>query len=386
MIREIFVSRTWLGAVAVSLSITGAAGAVGNDNFADAEVLDPAMNLIEGSNVGATEEAGEPLSTWVGGGKSVWWRYDAPRDGYLEVSTVGSRTTANEELDTVLGVFLGTTLSDLGWFTYNDDDEESGALGSAVSFPVQKGKRYYVAVDSYDEEAGVAEGSIILHYTLRDPYKAPHWVLPNIDGTMLNSSNFLGKVTLVNIWATWCGPCRDEIPDLIELQNDYERFGFSVVGIAIDNAVTAGQAPRELVGNFAASYGINYPVVMTRPNWSSVEDRYGDITAIPTTFIVDRNNNMLWMLTGSRDKETFADILKPFLFDNIELKARNEGGETVLEWPSLAGAATAEVERASTLGESWSAVPAEIMDDGTQSSMRLGGETTGFYRLKVTPL
>lgn len=376
----------WIGAFAAFSLICGVEGAPANDHFANAEVLDPAVNLIEGSNVGATAEAGELLSTWVGGGKSVWWKYDAPQDGYMMVSTVGSRTTSDEELDTVLGVFLGTTLSDLAWFTYNDDDEDSDALGSVAHFPVQKGKRYYIAVDSYDDELGVQEGSIMLNYTLRDPYKGPDWILPSIDGSMVNVTNFHGQLTLVNVWATWCGPCRDEIPDLVELQNEYERFGFSVVGIAIDNATSPGEPPTGLVGDFAANYGINYPVVMTRPDWSSVEDAYFNISAIPTTFIVDRNNNILWMFTGSRDKETFAEIIKPFLFDNIEMKVRQEGSEIVLEWPSLTPAATAQAESVSSLGGNWSPIAADVWDDGTTSSVRLGSGATGFYRLKVTPL
>lgn len=376
--------KRWIGAVFLFTCSAGAAPA--NDHFADAEVLDISTNWIERSNIGATAEAGEPLSTWIGGGKSVWWRYDAPRDGYMKVSTVGSRTTSYEELDTVMGVFVGTSLSDLVWFTYNDDDDDLGTLGSVVNFPVQKGKRYYIAVDSYDDEFGLQEGEILLNYTLRDPYKGPNWVLPSIDGSMVNSTNFHGQLTLVNVWATWCVPCRDEIPDLVELQNDYGRFGFSVVGISVDDPTTPNQPPSELVGNFAASYGINYPVVMTRPNWRSVEDAYFDVSAYPTTFIVDRNNNILWMFTGSRDKETFANIINPFVFDNIELKVGQKGGEMVLNWLSVTGVATAQLERASRLDGIWSAIATEVLDDGTQSSMRLGSGATGFYRLKVTPL
>ena len=386
MREGLFSRKRWLARFTGLLSITSAVAAPVNDDFADAAVLDPARALTAGSNVGATAEAGEPLSTWVGGGKSVWWRYDAPRDGLLEISTIGSRTTQNQEMDTVMGVFIGTTLSDLAWLTYNDDDDNSASFGSVVFFPVQKGKRYFIAVDSYgDEEILPDEGSITLSYTLSDPIKAPNWILPNIDGTMFNSTNFQGKLTLVNVWATWCGPCRDEIPDLIELQSEYERFGFSVVGISIDDAIS-GQVPRGLVANFAANFGINYPVVMTRPGWSSVEDQYGDISVIPTTFVVDRNNNMLGMLEGSRDKAGFADLIKPYLFDNIELKVRREGGETVLEWISLAGAATVQVERATSLGGSWGSVAAEVFDDGANSSVRLSGNANGFFRLKVTAL
>ena len=377
----------WLVTFAGLFSIASAFAAPANDNFANAEVLDISTNWIERTNIGATAEAGELLTTWVGGGKSVWWRYDAPRDGYMEVSTVGSRTTSYEELDTVLGVFLGTSLNDLVWFTYNDDDEDLGALGSVVNFPVQKGKRYYIAVDSYDnEEEGVQEGEIMLNYTLRDPYKAPNWILPSIDGSMVNSTNFHGQVTLVNVWATWCPPCREEIPDLVQLQNEYQRFGFSVVGISVDDPTMPNQPPRELVGDFSASYEINYPVLMTRPSWRSVEDAYFDVTAYPTTFIVDRNNNILWMFSGSRDKETFANIINPFVFDNIDLKVRQEAGELVLEWSSVTGVATAQLERASSLGGSWSPIATEALDDGTQSSVRLAGGADGFYRLKVTPL
>ena len=206
-----------------------------------------------------------------------------------------------------------------------------------------------------------------------------------MDGTTVRSTNFAGGVRLVNFWATWCGPCIVEIPDLIEVQSKYERFGFSVIGISIDDPTTPGQPPRNLVENFAVQYGMNYPVVMTRPGGYLVEDQYGEVNAIPSTFLVDRNNNIVRTVVGSRDQAFFEALVKPYLFDNIGLSVRREGAETVIKWPSLAGAVSAhQLESAAEANGTWAASDAELTDDGTTTSMRISSNLRRFYRLRIT--
>ena len=254
---------------------------------------------------------------------------------------------------------------------------------------MQAGTRYYIAVDGWDYEDGTDVGYIVLNYSYSPTLpknEAPDWNLPTPGGPMLNSTNFDGKVMLVNFWATWCVPCIDEIPDLIEVHNKYERFGFAVIGISIDNAQMPGQPPSSLVGDFAANYAMDYPVVMTRPTWAAVENEFGNISAIPTTFLVDRENNIVRTVVGSRDQAFFEALVKPYLFDNIQLNVRHESGETVIEWPSLDGVVSGtQLEHISTLGQTWLPFGAEIIDDGTTASLRIPVSSSGFFRLRVTP-
>ena len=363
------------------------AGAPVNDHFANATLLNPTATAAAGSNIGATREVGEPVHADAGGGKSVWWIYDAPQTGYLTVSTLDSVTAGNFEMDTVLAVYTGSAVSALSEVASNDDDPDSDSYGSKVTFAVQSGTRYYIAVDGWPYDEGTEVGNIVLRYTytLKFPTKPePQWSLPSVDGTTVRSTNFASEVRLVNFWATWCGPCIVEIPDLIEVQSKYERFGFSVIGISIDDPTAPGQPPRNLVGNFAVQYGMNYPVVMTRPGGYLVESQYGEVNAIPTTFLVDRNNNIVRTVVGSRDQAFFEALVKPYLFDNIGLSVRREGAETVIEWPSLAGVVSAELESAAEANGNWATSDAELTDDGTTTSVRISSNLRRFYRLRIT--
>ncbi|HVK57266.1 MAG TPA: hypothetical protein VM735_00685, partial [Candidatus Kapabacteria bacterium] len=159
-----------------------------NDLFADAEVLNPTVTHVTGSNIGATSEPGEPIHAAFGGGRSVWWIYDAQETGYLSVNTFGSVSVDTFELDTVLAIYTGTTVNNILEIASNDDDEESDTYNSKLIFPVQAGTRYYIAVDGWNYDTGADQGAIQLEYifSLTLPtVPAPVWTLPNIDGSML---------------------------------------------------------------------------------------------------------------------------------------------------------------------------------------------------------
>ncbi len=112
---------------------------------------------------------------------------------------------------------------------------------------------------------------------VRNPDPAPAFQLKDLEGKDLKLEDYRGKVILLNFWATWCGPCRAEIPSLIELQRRY-KDRLQVIGLAID------EDDESFVRKFAVSEGINYPVAM-----GSVDVRvaYGGVTALPTVFVIN---------------------------------------------------------------------------------------------------
>jgi peroxiredoxin len=136
------------------------------------------------------------------------------------------------------------------------------------------------------------------------PMAAPGWQLQDLEGKSVKLSDFKGKVVVLNFWATWCGPCREEIPDLVSLQKQYTTQGLVVLGISMD----AGGATR--VAGFAKKMEINYPIVMGD---AKVSAAYGGIRVLPTTFIIDRKGNVVDGLEGATDRAGLEAKIKPVL-------------------------------------------------------------------------
>jgi thiol-disulfide isomerase/thioredoxin len=105
-----------------------------------------------------------------------------------------------------------------------------------------------------------------------------------LNGKEVKLSDYRGKVVIVDFWATWCGPCRRGIPDLIKLQKKYKNK-IAVIGISLDQ-----QETQKDVVPFIKNYGINYPVVLGNVD---VVTNYGNINAIPTTFIIDQQGKII---------------------------------------------------------------------------------------------
>jgi thiol-disulfide isomerase/thioredoxin len=114
---------------------------------------------------------------------------------------------------------------------------------------------------------------------LTNPVPVKAFTAVDLDGKTLSTDSWRGKVTIVNFWATWCAPCRAEIPDLVALQDKY-RDQLQIIGISQDETGT------EVVRKFAAEHRINYPIVMSTPE---LEQIFSGIYALPTSFIVDRD-------------------------------------------------------------------------------------------------
>ncbi len=131
---------------------------------------------------------------------------------------------------------------------------------------------------------------------------APAFTLPDISGKSVSLADFKGKVVVLDFWATWCPPCRKEIPDFISIQNEYGSKGVQVVGIALD------ELPK--VRAFVQANGMNYPVLM---GTDAITALYGGIEGIPTTFIIDRNGKIVERFEGFRPRATFVAAISRLL-------------------------------------------------------------------------
>ena len=134
--------------------------------------------------------------------------------------------------------------------------------------------------------------------------QAPAWELNDTDGKPVKSSDFAGKVVILDFWATWCPPCEAEIPGFVELQKKYGDKGLVIVGVSLDE-----QGPA-VVKPFMQQFGVNYPIVMG--DEKIVED-FGGVTAIPTTFIIDKAGNIVKKHIGFAPKENFEEEITPLL-------------------------------------------------------------------------
>jgi len=133
------------------------------------------------------------------------------------------------------------------------------------------------------------------------PEPAPDFLLAGLDGKPVSIAGAKGKIVLLNFWATWCGPCRAETPDLVALQNKY-KDALEIIGLAVDV-----DDPEE-VQKFAAAFGINYPMAVAP---IEVRMHYGGITALPTSFLLDADGRIVQKHVG---------LSNPLLYE-LEIRA-----------------------------------------------------------------
>jgi len=159
---------------------------------------------------------------------------------------------------------------------------------------------------------------------VRNPDPAPEFKLAGLDGKPVTLAGSKGKVVLVNFWATWCGPCRAEIPDLVELQKKY-KDRLQILGLVVDDE------DLDAIKKFAAKFGINYPVALAT---SEMRLQYGGIPALPTSFVLDSEGRVLQKHEGLRDPVLYETEVRSLLglpIGNVRVETFEDAGEIFLK-------------------------------------------------------
>ena len=133
---------------------------------------------------------------------------------------------------------------------------------------------------------------------------APDFTLETLDGKAVSLSSLRGQAVMLNFWATWCGPCKIEMPWFVELQKEYGPQGFQIVGVAMDDS------SKEDIKKFAQDMGVNYTILIGK---ESVGQAYGGVDVLPTTFFIDRNGTILDREFGLQSRSLFVDNIKKAL-------------------------------------------------------------------------
>jgi thiol-disulfide isomerase/thioredoxin len=130
---------------------------------------------------------------------------------------------------------------------------------------------------------------------------APDFTLESLDGKSMRLSDFRGKAVLLNFWATWCGPCKIEMPWFVDLQKEYGSQGLQIVGVAMDDS------SKDDIAKFAQEMGVNYPVLLGK---EAVGDAYGGVPALPESFFIGRDGKIVDRIIGLKGKAEIEDSIK----------------------------------------------------------------------------
>jgi cytochrome c biogenesis protein CcmG/thiol:disulfide interchange protein DsbE len=159
---------------------------------------------------------------------------------------------------------------------------------------------------------------------VRNPDPAPDFKLTGLDGKPITLAGSKGKVILLNFWATWCGPCRAEIPDLVELQNKY-KDRLQILGLVVDDD------DQDAIKEFAEKFGINYPVAIAG---NDIRFQYGGIAALPTSFVLDAEGRIVQKHEGLRDPLLYETEIRSLLglpIGNVKVETFEDTGQIFLK-------------------------------------------------------
>jgi len=159
-----------------------------------------------------------------------------------------------------------------------------------------------IACGSAESTSGAAGRSLLESPEERE--QAADFTLEDAQGNKVQLSEYKGKAVLLNFWATWCGPCKIEMPWFVEFQRKYKDQGFTVIAVSLD------EEGWEVVKPFAEDLNLNFPVVLGN---DEVADRFGGIAALPTTLILDQEGRIAKRHTGLVSKSDYQDAIEQLL-------------------------------------------------------------------------
>ncbi len=134
----------------------------------------------------------------------------------------------------------------------------------------------------------------------------PDYTLKDLEGKSRSAAEWDGKVIILNFWATWCPPCRREMPAFIDFQEAYESKGVTFIGIALDE--------KDAVVDFTDPLGMNYPILMAEEEGIQLAQDYGNrLNVLPFTVIIDRKGNIVKRFSREVSHDDIEKIVKPLL-------------------------------------------------------------------------
>lgn len=181
-----------------------------------------------------------------------------------------------------------------------------GASGKAIAHASSNSPAGAIGAtaSSNDESTGAARGddpNVI--WFASNPMPIPPFMVRDLNGGLVSTASLKGKVVLLSFWATWCGPCREELPELVRLANRY-KDRLQIIGISLDDS------PPADVRAFAAHAGINYPVVMGS---AAMTSEYGGVPALPTNFLADQQGHIVQKHVGLYPESTYDEEIRALL-------------------------------------------------------------------------
>ena len=136
--------------------------------------------------------------------------------------------------------------------------------------------------------------------------RAPEFSLRTVEGKKLSLSDYKGKAVLINFWATWCAPCKIEMPWLVALRSQYAPQGFEILGVSEDDADT----PRAKLAKFGQEQRLNYPLLVGD---DAVSRKYGGVEFLPTSYFVGRDGKVVAETAGLVSKDEVEASIKKAL-------------------------------------------------------------------------
>lgn len=208
---------------------------------------------------------------------------------YRYVIDTRMRSVAGLIVVAVIGIIVATIL-----IIRHDGSEDTSELAELRTYE--------------EEEFSAPESSSASERARFEPVPVPAFELEDMDGGVYSMEARKGSVVIINFWATWCGPCRFEIPELVELQEEYGPEGFEVLGISMD------EEGFDVIRPFAEEMAINYPIVVDH---GAVASQFGGIYGLPTTFIVDRNGLIQERIIGIVTRQSLEPRLQILLSEEV---------------------------------------------------------------------